>query len=121
MNVVQVEISNPGPVLGADVVAELNSRASGFVRALQGEEGAKKAASGVDDGAVTDPLAAKGGSESHGLGLGLTICRGIADSHGASLRFEARQEGGARVVVSFDAYEPDVRDAHLEDGSLAAK
>ena len=121
VNVVQVEISNPGPVLGADVVAELNSRASGFVRALQGEEGAKKAASGVDDGAVTDPLAAKGGSESHGLGLGLTICRGIADSHGASLRFEARQEGGARVVVSFDAYEPDVRDAHLEDGSLAAK
>lgn len=37
-----------------------------------------------------------------GLGLGLTICRGIADSHGASLRFTARAEGGIRTIFMID-------------------
>lgn len=37
-----------------------------------------------------------------GLGLGLTICRGIADSHGASLRFTARPEGGIRTIFTID-------------------
>lgn len=85
-----VRIENEGPQLDEAVIAELNSRASGFVRAMRGEEGDSKAA---ELGAHPDD---------RGLGLGLTICRGIADSHGASLRFEAREQGGARVTVVFD-------------------
>lgn len=38
-----------------------------------------------------------------GLGLGLTICRGIADHHGASLSFERRPKGGVRACVCIDA------------------
>ena len=38
-----------------------------------------------------------------GLGLGLTICRGIADRHGASLAFERRETGGVRACVTIDA------------------
>lgn len=38
-----------------------------------------------------------------GLGLGLTICRGIADRHGASLTFERRNDGGVIACVCIDA------------------
>lgn len=38
-----------------------------------------------------------------GLGLGLTICRGIADRHGASLAFERRETGGVCACVTIDA------------------
>lgn len=40
-----------------------------------------------------------------GLGLGLTICRGIADSHGASLKFERAPEGGVSAVFTMEALE----------------
>lgn len=38
-----------------------------------------------------------------GLGLGLTICRGIADRHGASLAFERQDAGGVRACVVIDS------------------
>lgn len=38
-----------------------------------------------------------------GLGLGLSIVRGIADSHGAALHFERRAAGGLTVRVTLDA------------------
>lgn len=46
-----------------------------------------------------------------GLGLGLSIVRGIADSHGASIDFYAKPEGGVEVNVTFDEYiEPNTPD-----------
>lgn len=38
-----------------------------------------------------------------GLGLGLSIVRGIADSHGATLTFERRPSGGLTVRFVTDA------------------
>lgn len=38
-----------------------------------------------------------------GLGMGLSIVRGIADSHGAELVFEKAQTGGVRVIFTIDA------------------
>ena len=37
-----------------------------------------------------------------GLGLGLSIVRGIADSHGAKIEFVAKPAGGVVVSVLFD-------------------
>ena len=34
--------------------------------------------------------------------MSVGICRGIADRHGASLVFEARESGGATAVVTID-------------------
>lgn len=46
-----------------------------------------------------------------GLGLGLSIVRGIADSHGASIDFYAKPKGGVEVNVTFDEYiEPNTPD-----------
>ena len=42
-----------------------------------------------------------------GMGLGLTICRGIADSHGASLRFEHPAEGSVSAVVEIEPFVGD--------------
>ena len=41
------------------------------------------------------------------MGLGLTICRGIADSHGASLRFEHPAEGSVSAVVEIEPFAGD--------------
>ena len=53
-----------------------------------------------------------------GLGLGLTICRGIADRHGASLVFERRTEGGVTALVTIDAALPQEQHLkkHSDDG-----
>ena len=71
----RVTVENPGAPLTDEALAKLNARASGI---------------------AVEP------STFGGLGLGLSICRGIADRHGASLRFEAREGGGARAVVEID-------------------
>ena len=47
-----------------------------------------------------------------GLGLGLTICRGIADRHGASFIFERRLKGGVRACVCIDAEENEPQGLH---------
>lgn len=84
----RITVENPGPVLSDAVFARLNARAEGLASELDaGVQEAEKAP----------------GESSEGLGLGLTICRGIADSHGATLRFEARPEGGVRTTVEIDA------------------
>lgn len=42
---------------------------------------------------------AKGASENGGVGLGLTICRGVAQSHGGTIWVEDAPSGGAEFVV----------------------
>ena len=55
-----------------------------------------------------------------GLGLGLSIVRGIADSHGAAIRFAPRPEGGVIVRVAFDVYVPSKNDGPAEDNVASA-
>ena len=102
-----VVIENPGAPLGEDVIKALNSRASGFVRAMREE---MKEENDVESMEASSSGASQNAEASRGLGLGLTICRGIADSHGASLRFEAREAGGVRVKVLFDAVLDNAKD-----------
>ena len=80
----RVCVENPGPVLEAEAFDKLKARSEGL---------------------AAEP--------SEGLGLGLTICRGIADSHGMTLRFESRPEGGVRAVIEMDAADPETVDAEI--------
>lgn len=52
-----------------------------------------------------------------GLGLGLTICRGIADSHAAELHFERRAAGG---VAAFAVFAAEPQEALVETTNDAA-
>lgn len=72
----RIRVENPGVMLDAGSLERLNRKAASV---------------------SADP------STFGGLGLGLSICRGIADRHGASLLFEARPTGGAAAVVMIDA------------------
>lgn len=44
-----------------------------------------------------------------GLGIGLIICRGIVDRHGAALRFERLEPCGVRAVVRLPVLTPEAR------------
>lgn len=44
--------------------------------------------------------------ERRGVGLGLAVCRAIAQAHGASIRVEDSATGGARVLVAFPLRQP---------------
>ena len=48
-----------------------------------------------------------------GLGLGLSIVRGIADSHGAGLSFERNPEGGLTVRFTTDAFEETMTEKNV--------
>jgi two-component system, OmpR family, sensor histidine kinase KdpD len=52
----------------------------------------------------------RGGTSSHGVGLGLAICRGIANAHGGTIRASNREGGGASFVISLppEAQPPEV-------------
>lgn len=78
----RVCVENPGPVLEGEAFDKLKARSEGL---------------------AAEP--------SEGLGLGLTICRGIADSHGMTLRFESRSEGGVRAVIEMDAADPETNES----------
>jgi two-component system, OmpR family, sensor histidine kinase KdpD len=43
------------------------------------------------------------GDRGSGTGLGLAICRGIVEAHGGSVRAEAADRGGARIVLRLPA------------------
>ena len=75
-----ITVQNPGEVLSADAFKRLTEKSA----------------------SVTSSPSSYGG-----LGLGLTICRGIADRHGASLVFERRTAGGVTARVTIDAVAPE--------------
>lgn len=50
---------------------------------------------------LAEPLAT---TKERGLGLGLLLCKSIAEAHRASIRFEAPDEGGVRVTIDFPSF-----------------
>lgn len=50
---------------------------------------------------LAEPLAT---TKERGLGLGLLLCKSIAEVHRASIRFEAPDEGGVRVTIDFPSF-----------------
>lgn len=71
---VRLEVRDHGPGVPPEFVSHL------FERFTQADEGPTR--------------------RSHGVGLGLAICRALADAHGATLTYESAEGGGACFVVS---------------------
>jgi two-component system sensor histidine kinase KdpD len=59
-------------------------------------------------------------SATPGVGLGLAICRAIAEAHGGNIRAENRPKGGARFTLSLPCGTPSSID-HAADERLAAE
>jgi signal transduction histidine kinase len=87
-----IEVTNAGPVVEP---VHLHELAKPFYRAAENGHG-------------------------QGLGLGLSIVQAIAEAHGASVRTEARPEGGLRVTVTFPAAGPESTDRSSGTGVLDA-
>lgn len=68
-------------------------------------------------GRVFDPFVT---TKPQGSGLGLSICRGIADAHRATIRIQNNHDGlGAAVVLEFPAATQDV--ASVDDPWVAPR
>jgi len=52
---------------------------------------------------IGDPFRPFATTKAQGLGLGLSICRSIADAHGGTLAFDKSVTRGARIVLALPA------------------
>ena len=84
----------------------------GKVRVLGWREGERTLLAVEDDGPGF-PEALSGGeprafftTRPHGTGLGLAITREIVESHGGRMSMKNKEEGGARVLITFGALGP---------------
>lgn len=69
----------------------------------------------VDDQAFARLAAITDSVKPEGLGMGLSIVRGIVDSHGALFAFERVPEGGLRACVRLEAISGKDHDTNLRD------
>lgn len=88
-NTIRLEVANPCPNLSDRLVERLNRRTTELSVEICDES------DGADTTAGSD---ARATPAQRGLGLGLSICRGIAESHCAALRFERRDDRVVAVV-----------------------
>ena len=68
----------------------------------------------MDESAFEKLTAVTSSAKPEGLGMGLSIVRGIADSHGAELAFARSQSAGLRVMFTIDAWEETVQDRQTD-------